>query len=73
MIKNDVTVTRNSVVSYAKGQVRVIKTIYVKDGGIDEQYEIVTNNSGKGLLTNQEVSELFDILDAIRETNNYHF
>lgn len=73
MIKNDVTVTRNSVVSYAKGQVRVIKTIYVKDGNIDEQYEIVTNNSGKGLLTTQEVSELFDILDAIRATNNYHF
>ena len=73
MIKNDVTVTRNSVVTYSKGQTKVIKTTYVKDGSIDESYELIAHNHGNGLLSKQEVTELFDILDAIRETNNYHF
>ena len=73
MIKNDVNVSRNSVVTYDKGNTRVIKTIFVKDGSVDESYEIVVHNNGKGLLSKQDVSELFDILDAIRETNNYHF
>lgn len=73
MIKNDVSVTRNSVVTYSKGKTKVIKTFYVKEGDIDESYELIAHNHGNGLLSKQEVSELFDILDAIRATSNGNF
>lgn len=73
MIKNEVDVTRNNTCTYSKGKVKVIKNTQVSNGKIDEHYMIIFKNDGNGVLTNQDVSELFDVLDAIRETNSYHF